>query len=88
MTRYWCSIKGIAKWACPQWLKICLFGLGWGFPSGSRGKESACNAGNPGAGRSLEQGMATHSSRLAWEIPWTDEPGGLQFRGSHTAGLD
>ena len=27
----------------------------------------------------LEKGMATHSSILAWEIPWTEEPGGLQF---------
>ena len=27
---------------------------------------------------SLEKGMATHSSILAWEIPWTEEPGGLQ----------
>ena len=27
----------------------------------------------------LEKGMATHSSILAWRIPWTDEPGGLQF---------
>ena len=26
----------------------------------------------------LEQGMATHSSILAWRIPWTEEPGGLQ----------
>ena len=26
--------------------------------------------------------MATHSSILAWEIPWTEEPGGLQFMGS------
>ena len=30
----------------------------------------------------LEKGMATHSSILAWEIPWTDEPGGLQSMGS------
>jgi len=30
-------------------------------------------------GRSLEKGMATHSSVLAWRIPWTEEPGGLQF---------
>ena len=28
----------------------------------------------------LEKGMATHSSLLAWRIPWTEEPGGLQFR--------
>ena len=30
----------------------------------------------------LEEGMATHSSILAWKIPWTVEPGGLQFTGS------
>ena len=30
---------------------------------------------------SLEEEMATHSSILAWEIPWTEEPGGLQSRG-------
>ena len=28
----------------------------------------------------LEEGMATHSSTLAWRIPWTEEPGGLQIR--------
>ena len=31
---------------------------------------------------SLEEGMATHSSILAWEIPWTEEPGGLRSVGS------
>ena len=30
----------------------------------------------------LEEGMETHSSIVAWEIPWTEEPGGLQFMGS------
>ena len=30
----------------------------------------------------LEKGMATHSSILAWEIPWAEEPGGLEFLGS------
>ena len=30
----------------------------------------------------LEEGMATHSSVLAWRIPWTEEPGGLQSTGS------
>ena len=30
----------------------------------------------------LEKEMATHSSMLAWEIPWTEEPGGLQPMGS------
>ena len=34
----------------------------------------------------LEEGMATHSSILAWRIPWMDEPGGLQSMGSQRAG--
>ena len=37
----------------------------------------------PGSGRSLEEGMAAHSSILAWRIPWTEEPEGLQSIGSH-----
>jgi hypothetical protein len=36
----------------------------------------------------LEEGMATHSSTLAWEIPWTEEPGGLQSMGSQRVGHD
>ena len=36
----------------------------------------------PGSGRSLEKEVATHSSILAWEIPWTEEPSGLQSMGS------
>ena len=34
----------------------------------------------------LEEGMATHSSILAWRIPWTEEPGGLQSTGSQRVG--
>ena len=49
-------------------------------------KNLPANAGDsgsiPGSGRSLEEEMATHSSILAWEIPWTEEPGGLQSMGS------
>ena len=59
-----------------------------GFPHSSVGKESTCNAGDPGSfpglGRSLEKEMATHSSILAWRIPWTEEPGGLQSEESDT----
>ena len=36
----------------------------------------------------LEKGMATHSSILAWRIPWTDEPDGLQSTGSQRVGHD
>jgi len=43
--------------------------------SPSAGKESTCSAGYldsiPGLGRSLEKGKATHSSIMAWRIPWT-----------------
>ena len=103
-----------------------------GFPDGSVGKDSTCNAGDPGSipgqGRSpgegtgypfqyfwaslvaqlvknlpamwetcvqslnwedpLEKGQATHSSNLAWRIPWTGEPGGLQSMGSQRVGHD
>ena len=34
---------------------------------------------SPGWEDPVEEGMATHCSVLAWEIPWTEEPGGLQF---------
>ena len=36
----------------------------------------------------LEEGVATHSSILAWRIPWTEEPGGLQSTGSQRVGHD
>ena len=57
-----------------------------GFPGGSEVKASASNAGDPGSipglGRSLEKEMVTHSSILAWRIPWTEKPGRLQSTGS------
>ena len=36
----------------------------------------------------LEEGMTTHFSSLAWRIPWTEEPGGLQSMGSQRVGHD
>ena len=59
------------------------------FPGGSVVKNlpvSAGDIGNSGSilgsGRSPEEEMATHSSFLSWEIPWTEEPGGLQSMAS------
>ena len=59
-----------------------------GLPAGSVGKSPpavqemwVCS---PGWEDSLEKGMATHSSVLAWRIPWTEEPGGLQSLGSQS----
>ena len=58
------------------------------LPGGLDGKESPCNARNPslipGLGRSLEKGLATYSSILAWRIPWTEEPDGLHSMGSQS----
>ena len=42
----------------------------------------------PGPENPLEKGMATHSSILAWKIPWTEEPGGLQSMGLQKVGHD
>ena len=36
----------------------------------------------------LKEEMATHSSILVWRVPWTEEPGGLQFMGSQRVGHD
>ena len=63
-----------------------------GFPHGSDVKNLPASAGDTGlipeSGRSLEKEMATHSSILAWEIPWTEELGGLQSMGSQRVGQD
>ena len=62
------------------------------LPRWLSGKESACNAGDVGSIQGWEdpleeEEMATHSSILTWEIPWTEEPGGLQFKGSQELGM-
>ena len=61
-----------------------------GFPGGSDGKVSACNAGDlgsiPGSEDPLEKEMEIHSSTLAWKIPWTEEPDRLQFMGLQRVG--
>ena len=56
-----------------------------GFPGGSDGEVSACNEGweDP-----LEKEMTTHSSTLAWKIPWTEKPGRLQSIRLHRVGHD
>ena len=66
-----------------------------GFPEGSSGKESACNARVsedagliPRSGRPPGWGRVTHSSILAWEIPWREEPSGLQCKGLQRVGHD
>ena len=85
--------SGVSRWQSPyklyaahppRWLtnhKHSLW-LGRGFSGDSDSEKSAFNAGDLGwsLGQEypVEKGMATHSSNLAWEIPWTEEAGGLQ----------
>ena len=52
-----------------------------GFPGGSDSKEPDSNMGDLGWEDPLEKGMATHSSILAWRIPWTEKSGRLQSMG-------
>ena len=63
-----------------------------GFPGGSDGKASVHNVGDlglvPELGRPLEKEIATHSSTLAWRIPWMQEPGRLQSMGLQRVGHD
>ena len=57
-----------------------------GFPDDSDGKEEETWVQCLGREDPLEEEMATHSSVLAWRIPWTEEPGGLQSMGLHKVG--
>ena len=65
-----------------------IVGFCWWLSS----KESTCSAADlgsiPGREDPLKKKMATHSSILAWKIPWTEKPGGLQSMGSQRVGQD
>ena len=52
-----------------------------GLPRWLGGKEPPANAGDMGQEGPLQKEMTTHSRSLAWEIPWTEEPGGLRSMG-------
>ena len=77
---YW--VSGGIKWA---FFKLTLNVMG--FPCGSSVKNLPANAGDtsliPGLGRSLGEGNGNPLSILAWEIPWTEKPEGLQSTGLH-----
>ena len=67
----------------------------WDFPGGSAVKNPPAmqepqeiQVQSLGQKNPLEKDMATHSSILAWRIPWTEEPGGLQSMGSQRVGHD
>ena len=62
----------------------------WDISGGPDGKASVYNVGRwgsiPGSGRSPGEGMAAHSSTIAWKIPRKEKPGRLQSMGSQTVG--
>ena len=69
--------------------------LYWDFPGGASGKEPTCQrrrldtwVQSLDQEDPLEKEIATHSSILAWEIPWTEEPGRLQSMGLQRVGHD
>ena len=71
---------------------LCSSILLWGFPRGSGGKESPAMQETWVQSLSWEhplvEGIATHSSILAWRIPWTEDPRGLQSMGLQRGGHD
>ena len=64
---------------------LCPYIISLGFPGSSVVRNSPAKVGEagsiPGSGKPLEKEMVTHSSILAWEIPWTEESGGLESMG-------
>ena len=69
-----CFLEAKQPFSTPQYMFRKSITLIRGFPGDSDSKESPCNSGNPslipGSGRPLQKGMASHSSILAWRIPW------------------
>ena len=76
-------VRKLKKELSGSFVLILDRGLPWWLSS----KEPTCNAGDtgviPGSGRAPEEVTATHSSILAWRIPWTEEPARLQSMESH-----
>ena len=74
--------------ALTLWMRVLglRHGCVQGLPRALSGKESVCDVGDMVQSLSrddpLEKETATHSSILAWKIPWTEEPRGLQSMGS------
>ena len=85
---HWCNSSRISKW---NHVGFCV-GLWASLRAQWQKKNPPANAGDlsliPVSGRSPGEGNATYSSILAWEIPWTEEPGGLHSMGSQRVEQD
>ena len=88
----WHSLRSHMMPLRPDTNKYIYIYIFYDSPGGSDSKASAYNAGDPGSvpgsGDLLEKEMATHSSTLAWKIPWMEEPGWLQSMGSQRVRQD
>ena len=62
--------------------------ISMGFPGSSKSAKQKSQVQSLGGEDPLEQEMAIHCNILTWEIPWTEEPGRLQFMGSRRVGHD
>ena len=91
----WCQQASINEYLFLSFLR--QFKNVLGFPGGASGKESSCKwnrckwqmrVRSLGQEDLLEESMATHSSVLAWEMPWTEEPGKLPSIGLQRVGHD
>ena len=79
-------------WALGRAGSIVIYGLSWAsevaqckdLPASECGRHRRLGVRSLGGGDPLEKEMAIHSNILAWKIPWTEEPGGLQFMGSQS----
>ena len=76
-----------------RYLGFYIYSSTEGFPGGSDDKESACNTrdvdSTPRSVRSPGEGGSYYNSSIfAWRIPWTEEPGGLQYMGLQRVGHD
>ena len=83
----WPFLHEMFPWFCLlSYIYSYIFILG--LPGGSDSKESAFNVGDqgsvPASGRFPAKDMENHCSILAWRIPWTEEPGGLQSTASQS----
>ena len=90
-----CSVITVLPSPCWRLNRLEWATRGVIFPGSTSGKEPAYQCRRckrqgsiPGLGRPLEKEMATHSSILAWRIPWTEEPHRLQSIGSQRVGHD
>ena len=84
------SLRGEKRTQKLQWDLLCI-----SYCWASQVKNLCANAGDArdtvqslGQEDTLEEEMATHSCILAWEMPWTEEPGGIQSMGSQRVGHD